>query len=79
MNEFAISSLLIFISCAIIGIFVYWKGRPNKASVVLSFFCFLLCFSTVSFLMVVRPQKQSPSSHVIVLRGLQQWLNALRF
>lgn len=44
MNAFAISSLSILISCALIGIFVYWKGRPDKASLVLSFFCFSICF-----------------------------------
>lgn len=44
MNSFALSSLLILVSCAIIGIFVYWKGKPDKAAIACSFFSLSICF-----------------------------------
>lgn len=44
MNAFALSSLLILIFSIAIGIFVYLKGRADKAAVVFSFFSFLVAF-----------------------------------
>ena len=44
MNAFAISSLLILISCTLVGIFVYWKGRPDKVAIAFSLFSFITCF-----------------------------------
>ncbi len=41
MNAFALSSLLILIFCTAIGIFVYCRGKDNKAAKVFSFFCFV--------------------------------------
>ncbi len=54
MNAFTFSSLLIFVSSLIIGLFALWKGRDRKLSIILSLFCLsasmwgLGCFKSAS-------------------------------